>query len=152
MNNRSVAKFLESVINGDLVTCKKYFQKYEPFTWYEIRDDFGSTALHLAASHGYSHIVNFLLQSIKTLQINKNIIDDCDEAGCTSLQRAASNGHETIVRTTKSNTNHQRIHSFERDNNDSGYSKGNSPSLSSGQLELFDAKHHSMAFGSSSLV
>ena len=101
MSNRHTTRFLEVITNGDLITCKKYFQKYDPFTWPDIRDDFGCNALHLASTTGHNHIVKFLLESTKTtLSIPIcSVIDDYDDSGCTPLHRAAGNGHQTVIRT-----------------------------------------------------
>ena len=58
--------------------------------------------------------------------------------------------HHQRVNSSEQDNEHE--HEHEQDNHDSGYSKGNSPSLSSGHLELFDAKNQQVISRGSSLV
>lgn len=55
----------------------------------DTQDEHGLTALHLAASRGYSEIVKIL--------IAEGVDLDVDKSGHTALHLAASNGHEMIM-------------------------------------------------------
>jgi len=66
------------------------FTEQDPNVDLDARDDFGYTALHLAADRGHKSVVEFLLKK----GVNRSVKDEDD---LTALELAEAAGHESIV-------------------------------------------------------
>lgn len=88
-------EFLKAAERGDLETVNYYLntRRNNPRA-IGISGTYGNTALHLAALHGHTSMVKFLLEALDAFDpiVVKSILDKTNEAGNTALINAAYNG------------------------------------------------------------
>lgn len=81
--------------SGDAAACGRLLatkSRGSPARPYD-RDELGRTPLHVAAANGHAATVRLLLNAATPEEV-----DAVDGAGCAALQRAASEGHEDVLR------------------------------------------------------
>ncbi|CAG8567167.1 262_t:CDS:2 [Cetraspora pellucida] len=94
---------LSEEITEEIVACARYGELSElqnilksyPVAYLTSRDAFGNTALHMASANGHTNIVEYIIQTLETLE--SDIVNAQNELGNTPLHWSALNGHIEIV-------------------------------------------------------
>ncbi|RIB06970.1 ankyrin repeat-containing domain protein [Gigaspora rosea] len=93
---------LSEEITEEIIACARYGELSElqdiiksyPVACLASRDTSGNTALHMASANGYTNIVEYIIQTLETLN---GIVNVQNELGNTPLHWSALNGHIEVV-------------------------------------------------------
>ncbi|KAF0546653.1 ankyrin [Gigaspora margarita] len=100
---------LSEEITEEIIACARYGELSElqdiiksyPVACLASRDTSGNTALHMASANGYINIVEYIIQTLETLE--NGIVNVQNELGNTPLHWSALNGHIEVVTLLVSN-------------------------------------------------